>query len=102
MFITCTSVEGDEVVRISLSISKNHKYFRICDAVENGIKWNAWFLRVFCLRDDHGLVINSELSCENCTVEYVLASVPIECGISISSRVAYISGKVSSFTVYSN
>ena len=24
MSITCTSVEGDEIVRISLSISKNH------------------------------------------------------------------------------
>ena len=102
MSITCTSVEGDEVVRISLSISKNHKYFRICDVVDNRIKRNIWFVGILWWRDDHGPVTNSELSRENSTVEYVLVSIPIGCGISISSRVACISGKVNSFTVDSN
>ena len=100
--LTRTSVEGDEIVRISLSISKNHKYFRICDVVDSRIKRNVWFVGVFWWRDDHGLVTNSELSRKNSTVEYVLVSVPIRCGISISSRVACISGKVNSFTVDSN
>ena len=47
-------------------------------------------------------VTNSDLSCENSTVEYVLGSIQIQCGISISSRLAFISGKVNSFTVDSN
>ena len=102
MSITCISVEGNEVVRISLSISKDHKYFRIGDVVDNGIKWNVWYVRFFWWRNDHGPVTNSELSRENSTVENVLPSVPIQCGISISSREACISGKVNSFTVDSN